>query len=137
MSDAKPPSAEALRATTTFVHLAEGGDATPLPVTDTFWTDLTSGRLGDLDGGRLVSACKFTSDWDAWERHPAGDELVCLLSGAMTFVLDTPGGQAEIRLDEPGAFLLVPRGTWHTARVHNPSLGLFVTAGAGTEHRPA
>lgn len=55
---------------------------------------------------------------------------------ARELVLDTPDGHAEIRLDEPGALLLVPRGAWHTARVHAPSLGLFVTAGAGTEHRP-
>lgn len=121
----------------TFVHLADGGAAVPLPVTESFWSDLTSGRLGDLGPGRLVSFFEFERDWDQWEMHPAGDELTCLLAGAIDFVLERPGGPATVALREPGSFLLVPRGTWHTARVHAPSTALFITPGEGTQHRPA
>ena len=40
-------------------------------------------------------------------------------------------------LPEPGAYVLVPRGTWHTAKTSTRCRMLFVTAGEGTEHRPA
>ena len=44
--------------------------------------------------------------------------------------------EKTVELREPGAFVVVPRGTWHTATVHAPSAGLFITAGEGTQHRP-
>jgi len=119
------------------VHLAHDGRAVPLDVTETFWTDLASGRFGDLGPGRLASCFAFERDWDSWEVHPAGDELVLLVSGAMDFVLEGAEGHETIALRGPGAACIVPRGTWHTARVLEPSTALFVTAGEGTEHRPA
>ena len=120
----------------TFVHLGEH-DAVPLEVTESFWPDLMSGKLAHLGPGRLVSYYHFTEDWDAWERHPAGDELVVLVSGAVDFVLELPEGHRTLELRGPGAFVIVPAGAWHTARVREPSVGLFVTDGEGTEHRPA
>jgi hypothetical protein len=30
----------------------------------------------------------------------------------------------------------VPRGTWHTTKVHAPSSMLFITPGEGTQNRP-
>ena len=36
----------------------------------------------------------------------------------------------------PARRLINPRGVWHTADVHEPGEGLFVTPGLGTEHRP-
>jgi hypothetical protein len=35
----------------------------------------------------------------------------------------------------PGDYVLVPRGIWHTVRVHTPSSVLFITPGEGTQHR--
>jgi mannose-6-phosphate isomerase-like protein (cupin superfamily) len=120
----------------TYVHLADDGGAIPLALTDSFWPDLMSGKL-ELGPGRLVSFFEFDADWDSWEAHPAGEEVVCLISGAMDLVLELPQGNETVELREPGAFLLVPRGTWHTARVREPSRAMFITAGEGTEHRPA
>ena len=44
------------------------------------------------------------------------------------------------KLDERGRLrtdaIVVPRGEWHTARVLEPTEAIFVTRGAGTEHRP-
>jgi mannose-6-phosphate isomerase-like protein (cupin superfamily) len=117
----------------TFFHLPDGPDATPLPVTPDFWEKLAARR--DLHGGRLVSTYRFTEDWSSWERHPAGDELVCQLSGAMDFVLDEGGRERTVALRGRAA-VLVPRGVWHTARVLETSEALFVTRGEGTEHRP-
>lgn len=134
MSATKPESLDLLE---TFVHLGHAGTATPLEVNESFWADLTSGKFDALGGGRLVSSFAFEDDWDAWERHPAGDELVFLVSGDLEFVLELPGGPASVRLQRPGACAVVPRDTWHTARVHAPSHAIFVTDGEGTEHRPA
>jgi len=116
----------------TFVHLPDGPQASLLPVTPDFWEELEA--RGDI-GGRLVSAYRFDADWTSWERHPAGDELVVLLSGAIDFVLDEGGRERVVPLRGRGA-LLVPRGLWHTARVSAPCEALFVTRGDGTEHRP-
>jgi uncharacterized cupin superfamily protein len=117
----------------TFVQLADGPDALPLPVTPDFWQMLET--RDDLRGGRLVSAYRFDEDWTNWERHPAGDELVIQISGAIDFVLQHPDGERVVALRGRAA-VVVPRGIWHTARVLEPSEAIFVTRGAGTEHRP-
>jgi hypothetical protein len=116
-----------------FVHLPDGPDATLLEVTPDFWPKLAERR--ELHGGRLVSAYRFDADWDSWERHPAGDEIVVQLSGAIDFVVETQDGERTVSLRGRGA-LLVPRGAWHTARVLAPSEAIFITRGEGTEHRP-
>jgi hypothetical protein len=118
---------------TTFVHLPDGPDATLLQVTPDFWQKLAVRT--DLEAGRLVSAYRFESDWPSWERHPAGDEIVVQLAGAMDFVVEEAGGERTVALRGRAA-LLVPRGAWHTARVLAPSEAIFVTRGEGTEHRP-
>jgi hypothetical protein len=41
-----------------------------------------------------------------------------------------------VRLNVPGSYVLIPRATWHTAKVHIPSSVLFITPGEGTQHRP-
>ena len=116
----------------TFVHLPDGPAATLLPVTADFWQALEART--DLASGRLISAYRFTEDWTSWERHPAGDELVFQLSGAMDFVVED--GPVERTVSLRGrAGLVVPRGAWHTACVLEPSEAIFVTRGAGTEHR--
>ena len=117
----------------TFVHLPDGPGAALVDVTPDFWQKL--GQRTDLQGGRLVSAYRFTEDWTSWERHPAGDELVFVLSGALELVLDEDGRERTLPL-RSGSGAVIPRGMWHTARVREASEALFVTRGAGTEHRP-
>ncbi len=102
-------------------------------MTPDFWPTLEARR--DLHGGRLISAYRFDADWTSWERHPAGDELVFQLSGALDFVVDDGGRERTVSLRGRAA-LLVPCGAWHTVRVLEPSEAIFVTRGAGTEHRP-
>ena len=117
----------------TYVHLPDGPVATLLEVTPDFWEKLETRR--DLHGGRLISAYRFDADWTSWERHPAGDEIVVQLSGAMDFVVEDGGRERTVSLRGRAA-LVVPRGVWHTARVLAPSEAIFVTRGDGTEHRP-
>jgi quercetin dioxygenase-like cupin family protein len=119
----------------TFVALDDSSGARAIPVTDTFWPDLIGGRLGELS--RLVSQFSFDTDWPSWERHPAGEEFVLLLEGRVEFVLEIDGQHKRVALSEPGEYVLVPKNTWHTAKVRQPARMLFITPGEGTENRPA
>ncbi|MEQ8315580.1 MAG: cupin domain-containing protein [Gammaproteobacteria bacterium] len=82
----------------------------------------------------LVSVYHFDSAWNIWERHPAGDELVVLLSGSATLTIRKEGEDDVEELSEPGAFVVVPRNTWHTAETSEPTRMLFITPGEGTEN---
>lgn len=105
---------------------------------DAFWATLMSGGFPELqDRGRLVALFEYASDWKTWEMHPEGEELVILVSGRATFVLETPEGEREIVLSRCGEMVIVPRGAWHTARTDEPVRMLFVTAGKNTQHRDA
>lgn len=94
----------------------------------------------NFDGFRghvLVSTFEFDGDWPTWERHPAGDEIVVLLSGSARMLLKTGNGDRQVDLSEPGEYLIVPRNTWHTARISSATRMLFVTPGEGTENQSA
>jgi mannose-6-phosphate isomerase-like protein (cupin superfamily) len=120
----------------TYLHVQDGGKTVALPVSDTFWEEVASGARAELDAGRLMSAFSFSEPWSSWERHPAGEELVMLLSGDVTIVLEDAGQERAVQLREPGAYVLVPANVWHTAKTTVPTTMLFLTPGAGTEHRP-
>lgn len=90
-----------------------------------------------FQGHTLVSCYEFSEDWTSWELHPAGDEMVILLSGQVTMLLQHEHGLEQIELLRVNDFCLVPQNTWHTAKVIQPAKMLFVTPGAGTSHREA
>lgn len=117
----------------TFVALDDSSGARPLPVNEDFWPALIGGRLGPVS--RLISQLSFEKDWETWERHPAGEEFVFLLEGSVELVLEIGGKHERIALTQPGEFALVPKNTWHTAKVQKPTRMLFVTPGEGTENR--
>lgn len=119
----------------TFLRLRQDMSAEPLPVNAGFWEKLTSGGFGDFRNEYLVSSLEFDSDWPTWELHPNGDELVCLLEGEIHLVLDREGKKTEVDLRQPGDYVIVPRGTWHTAKVNRSCRMLFITPGEGTENR--
>lgn len=121
----------------TYLRLRNDASIEPLTVDDTFWERLTGGALGDFHHEYLVASFVFDADWPTWEIHPNGDEVVCLLSGSVRLLLERDGKVDEIHLTEPGTFVLVPAGTWHTAKVETKSRMLFITAGEGTQVRPA
>jgi len=60
-----------------------------------------------------------------------------LLSGKVTLLLERDGQHVPVELEGPGSFSLVPKGTWHTAKMQTESVMLFITAGEGTRGRPA
>jgi quercetin dioxygenase-like cupin family protein len=87
------------------------------------------------DGGRIVCTFPQAETWTTWERHPAGEELVMLLSGRVDLLQEIDGETRRTEL-HPGMAVVNPPGVWHTADVHEPGVGLFITPGRGTEHRP-
>lgn len=44
----------------------------------------------------------------------------------------TPNLYETIRLTESGTFVIVPRNTWHTARIRSHSIMMLITPGEGT-----
>lgn len=120
--------------TRTYLHLVGETDVHELAVTDDFWERIQ--ERTDLHQGRLVVRSVFGGDWSTWEVHPAGEELVTLLSGELTFLLEQGGAVERVTLSQVGDTVIVPRGVWHTADVPEAASALFVTPGAGTQHRP-
>ena len=118
----------------TYIHLRPDESARAMEGGAKFWAGIA--QRDDLDQGRLMGSTDQSADWDHWERHPAGDEILTLLSGEMELVLDTEAGERRATL-RPGETFIVPMGVWHRGIVKAPGRLLFITPGAGTEHRPA
>jgi mannose-6-phosphate isomerase-like protein (cupin superfamily) len=127
-----------------YLLLETDGTAVPLPGGEKFWTDLMSGRPADPGvrrlmssvHGRLLSALPMSKTWTNWEMHPAGDEILFLVSGELTLVLEKDGQERPVELTA-GKLAIVPKGVWHTARMSRPCVLLALTDGLGTQHRPA
>jgi uncharacterized cupin superfamily protein len=120
------------------VHLGLDARATPLP--DFSWDPgylqaYMERFAGDGDEGRLVGMFHQTASWSSWERHPAGEEVVLLLSGRADLIQEIDGDERRVPL-RPGQAVVNPTGVWHTADVHEPGDILTVTPGRGTEHKP-
>ena len=94
-------------------------------VTPTIYQDLDA-KYDKFKAHTLVSVYNFESAWNVWERHPAGDEVVVLLSGSATMIIRKEGENEVVALSDPGAFVVVPRNTWHTAETSEPTRMLFI-----------
>jgi mannose-6-phosphate isomerase-like protein (cupin superfamily) len=119
----------------TFILINDGPTAMPIAVGPDFWQSLQHSPIANSPAGRLISLGEQTADWKHWEMHPAGDEILILLSGSLELILEEDSRERVVGL-EPLEALIVPRGTWHRARVRVPGKLLGITAGAGTQHRP-
>jgi len=120
------------------VHLGLG--ATAVPVGGADWSPEWLARCeadfaADGGEGRIVCVFDQGATWTTWERHPAGEEVVVLLSGRVDIIQEIDGEHRKVEL-HAGEAMINPRGVWHTADVHEPGQGLFITPGKGTEHRP-
>jgi mannose-6-phosphate isomerase-like protein (cupin superfamily) len=119
----------------TFVHLRAGGQATALARTPTFWQDLVT-----AEGDRVVGAVhgRDANDFhpSECEMHPHGDEVLCLLSGAVDVVLEEADGDRTVPL-RAGEIFVVPRGVWHRLVLRAPGDLLFVTPAKDTRLRHA
>ncbi len=93
--------------------------------------------FGGFRGHALISQYTFESDWGMWEMHPKGDETIVLMSGCVEFVYVVGADTVSVTLNEPGDYVVIPMGAWHTANTSVPTSALFVTPGEGTEHASA
>lgn len=120
------------------LHLGRGATAIPQPAfTGLEWyADYAERHGADGAEGRLVSLHRFTESWVSWEMHPAGDEVVVCVAGALTLHQEHPDGHHEQVVLATGDYAVNPPGVWHTADVADTATALFITAGLGTQHRP-
>ena len=115
----------------TFVVLDRGLAATRMAVGPTLYQELDA-RFSGFRQCLLVAEYAFDHDWPTWEIHPAGDEILYLLEGTAELWLRVDGETRAVPFDRPGASVIIPRGTWHTARITTRARMLFVTPGEGT-----
>jgi len=71
---------------------------------------------------------------DHWEMHPAGEEAVCVLSGAVRLILraEDEAGDGEGVTLGAGTACIVPRGRWHRLELDEPTNLMSVTVRQGT-----
>ena len=121
-----------------FIHLGPGATAIPQPpFTDSAWYEAYGARQ-DSDGpdGRLVAQWTFTTDWDSWEMHPHGEEVVICTAGTITLHQEFADGSTASTTLGSGDYAINPRGCWHTADIADSATAIFITAGLGTQGRP-
>jgi mannose-6-phosphate isomerase-like protein (cupin superfamily) len=135
------PGRDAFELASTYAFLEDGGAAPLVPTGEGFWKDLMSGNPQTPDAvrvatgsGWLVAKYRIVEDNPAWEMHPAGDELLVMLSGQMAVVLEQSGKETVVEVPA-GKACIVPRGTWHRQVVRIPGEYLGATYGRGTQHR--
>lgn len=116
------------------VHLtAAGGAAAVTPFGHDYDRYIAAHCPTDAPG-RLVSIAASPSDWEVWEVHPAGDEVVIVLEGHARFTLDH-GDRHEVVELKAGDAVINPAGVPHTADALTPFVALYITPAPGTEHR--
>jgi mannose-6-phosphate isomerase-like protein (cupin superfamily) len=69
------------------------------------------------------------------EMHPNGDELLFVIDGRMSVLLELDGGERVVDVDA-GSAIVVPRGTWHRILPGEPAHILNITPGPQGESRP-
>ncbi|MEM9034293.1 MAG: cupin domain-containing protein [Actinomycetota bacterium] len=122
---------EPFEISTSPVYLGSGGRLEVLSATAAY-----AEQHADDDGeGRLLCTFTFTEDWNVWEVHHEGAELVICLDGSMTVHQERDGETTSVLLRAGQAVVNEP-GTWHTADVAERATALFVMAGVESDHRP-
>jgi mannose-6-phosphate isomerase-like protein (cupin superfamily) len=117
-----------------YATLGQNGDIKMFAGGDAFWS-LPPSDFEKIGESWLVTEYYFDKDWESWEMHPEAEEIVYLLSGSVDLVLEKDGNRRTVELRGKGV-VIVQRGTWHTAKVIEPSNMLVITLGKGTETRP-
>ena len=93
------------------------------------------GRAPERIDGFTVGAPELTGDAPHdGEMHPDGDELLFLVSGAVSVRLELPDGERMVELGA-GDALVVPQGVWHRIFLRQPGRLVHVTPGPNGESR--
>jgi len=119
----------------TFIVVEPNQSIIPINVTPTFFQDLDK-NFGNFQDRLLISCLSFDKDWPSWEIHPHGDEIVYLLLGEAEMIIKKDNNQETIFINKPGSYIIIPKATWHTAKIKVPTTMLFITPGQDTENKP-
>ncbi len=115
-----------------YVHLGTDVTVTTVEVTPEFWASID--ERSELHTGRLITSFEMSSDWDSWEMHPVGDEVILVTAGEVRFHLDDGRHVTHVDVAAPH-YVVVPAGTWHTADALGIARLVVITWGEGTQHR--
>ena len=117
---------------TTFLSLDGRGSIARHPVGPDFWETIDQNK--DLLS-TMVAVFRSDADWGHWEMHPGGDEIVMVIDGDITMIVEEGSIERRIALT-PGCAVVIPAGARHRALVSRPSRMLAITYGEGTTHAP-
>lgn len=94
---------------------------------------------GNTDANWIIGVKPVSDDASVhaghWERHPLGEEVLCLLEGRVVVTLSAENAPEQQVTLTDGQALVVPRGTWHRLHVEQAGRLMFVTPSVGSEHR--
>ncbi len=82
-------------------------------------------------GHATVVLSRYATDTPIWERHPAGDELLWVVAGALDVTTLTTEGPQHAAV-EAGSLFVCRRGLWHWPRPRGEVSLLSLTPGEGT-----
>lgn len=119
----------------TFAVIKPNLQVDTVEVTPTLYQDLDE-KFDLFQGHTLVAAHHFDRNWSTWEVHPAGDEIVVLLSGQCQLIIKHNDHNQSIELNHSGEYPVVPKGLWHKALTEVATHMLFITPGEKTANAP-
>jgi mannose-6-phosphate isomerase-like protein (cupin superfamily) len=111
------------------VHLTSAGNASLLQADD------IKARLRHLAEGHVLGVLAISSSDDLhaeWEMHPAGDEVLIMLTGKLNVEYSdgVRGGASSLG---SGQAMVMPKGVWHRLALREPGLLLSLSPLQGTE----
>jgi mannose-6-phosphate isomerase-like protein (cupin superfamily) len=100
------------------------------------WGEQGAGRPPQRIDGFTIGAPHIAGDppHDG-EMHPDGDELLYLVSGAVTVTLELLDGDTQVELGA-GDAVVVPQGIWHQVTTREPGQLIHITPGPHGDARP-
>jgi len=98
--------------------------------------DQVAGRPPQRIEGFTIGAPRVAGDppHDG-EMHPDGDELLYLVSGAVTVRLELSDGHTRVDLGA-GDAIVIPQGVWHQITMREPYQLIHITPGPNGDARP-
>ncbi len=116
------------------IHLSSA-HAVPVPGFNHDYDGYMARFCTAADPGRIVMTAHTAKSWDVWESHPAGEEVVIVISGKAEFIQLIDGVEQRVVVG-PGQAIINPAGVRHTANVIEAFTAVYLTPGPGTEHHP-
>jgi mannose-6-phosphate isomerase-like protein (cupin superfamily) len=117
----------------TFIVIDPDQRSHAIPVSPSLYPDLDA-KFHNFKSCILLAEYSFDADWPSWEMHPAGDEILLLISGAAELQLVQEGKVVTVPFGQVGTTFIVPKGVWHTAKVKEFCRIVFMTPGEGSVH---